>query len=98
MALLIFSPADLTPPLKALLEPELRKTVANRVNETILSGQGMRRDAMIRKLVKLRLWSEKKAREAKKDLPSHLSVGLDPPEKSQNGSSEDNGDGEPMAT
>jgi hypothetical protein len=77
MALLIFPPDELAPPLKALLDPDLRRSVANRVNEAILLDQGMRREASIRRLLRLRAWSEQKAREAKKDIPEKLSFGLD---------------------
>ncbi|EON61020.1 hypothetical protein W97_00230 [Coniosporium apollinis CBS 100218] len=77
MALLIFPPENLAPPLKALLDPSLRQTVADRVNQAILSSQGARREAMIKNLVRLRAWAEQKAREAKKDIPSRLSLGLD---------------------
>lgn len=77
MALLIFPPENLAPPLKALLDPSLRQTVADRVNQAILSSQGARREAMIKNLVRLRAWAEQKAREAKKDIPSRLRLGLD---------------------
>ncbi|KAI9821714.1 MAG: hypothetical protein M1827_002295 [Pycnora praestabilis] len=78
MALLIFPPDNLAPPLADLLDPKLRKQVANRVNEAILSSQGARREARIRNLVRLRTWAEQKARETKKDLPVTLDLGLDP--------------------
>jgi len=78
MALLIFPPDNLSPPLAALLDPNLRKTIANRVNEAILSSQGARREARIRNLVRLRTWAEQKARESKKDIPATLDLGLDP--------------------
>jgi glucose-induced degradation protein 8 len=77
MALLIFPPENLAPPLKVLLEPALRQSVANRVNEAILSSQQMRRHARMRDLVRLRAWAEQKAKEAKKDLPPSLGIGLD---------------------
>ncbi|KAI9845296.1 MAG: hypothetical protein M1838_001796 [Thelocarpon superellum] len=77
MALLIFPPDNLAPPLKALLDPHLRKTVANMVNEAILINQGARREARIRSLVRLRTWAEQKAREQKKDLPAQIRIGLD---------------------
>ena len=54
--------------------------MANRVNEAILHSQGVRREAQIRKLVRLRAWSEKIAREGggrKIDLPDRLELGLD---------------------
>lgn len=75
MALLIFPPEKLTPPLKALLDPSLRQTVATSVNEAILASQGERREARIRNLVRLRTWAEQKAREAKLDLPQNLELG-----------------------
>ena len=82
MALLIFPPDNLTPQLAELVDPQLRKVVANRVNEAILHSQGARREARIRKLVRLRAWSEKIAREGgrdgrKIDLPDRLDLGLD---------------------
>ena len=77
MALLIFPPEDLAPPLAALLDPSLRRAVANRVNEAILLDQGARREARIRNLVRLRTWAEAKARETKRDLPATLPLGLD---------------------
>lgn len=76
MALLIFPPENLAPPLAALLDPALRQTVANRVNEAILGSQGARREARIRNLVRLRAWSERKARDAGKDIPEKLDLGL----------------------
>lgn len=77
MALLVFPTENLAAPLKALLDPSLRQTVANRVNEAILGSQGARREARIRNLVRLRAWAEQKARAANKDIPSNLSLGLD---------------------
>ena len=78
MALLIFPPDNLAPPLAALLEPKLRKDVAKRVNEAILSSQGERTKSKLLELVRMRAWAEKKAREAKKDLPERIDLGLDP--------------------
>ncbi|KAI9756059.1 MAG: hypothetical protein M4579_004029 [Chaenotheca gracillima] len=77
MALLIFPPDNLAPSLAALLDPNLRKSVANSVNEAILVNQGARREARIRNIVRLRTWAEQKARDAKKDLPVKLHLGLD---------------------
>lgn len=107
MALLIFPPDNLAPPLAALVDPNLRKSVANRVNEEILGSQGARREAKIRKLVRLRTWAEQKAREAKKDLPAKLELGLDSDSgarsQASNGMGEDsimheNGGVEPIVT
>jgi glucose-induced degradation protein 8 len=77
MALLIFPKDNLASQLKALLDPSLRQIVANRVNEAILGSQGVRREARIRNLVRLRAWAEQQARGAKKDIPNRLSLGLD---------------------
>ena len=85
MALLIFPPDDLAPPLAALLDPELRKSVANRVNEAILIDQGSRKEARIRKLVRLRAWAEDKVRNAKKDIPDHIPFVLEQDGESTNG-------------
>lgn len=102
MALLIFPPDNLAPPLAALLDPRLRKDVAKRVNEAILSSQGERPNPKVVDLVKLRQWAEQKAREAKKDLPEHIELGLDPGqngnEKGEDSVMQGNGEAEPMIT
>jgi hypothetical protein len=77
MALLLFNTENLEPQLAALLQPDLRKEVADKVNKAILASQGQRREAAIRNLVKLRAWAEGAARSSKKDLPAHLDIGLD---------------------
>lgn len=68
------------------------------MNEAILSSQGARREARIRNLVRLRAWAEQKAREAKKDLPVKLDIGLDPIKEGRDGSGREDsvmhGDGE----
>lgn len=101
MALLIFAPENLTPSLAALLDPSLRQSVANRVNEAILSSQGARREARIKNLVRLRAWAEQKARDSKKPLPPVLSIGLDDRD-GQEGSEDEvmngNGDADLMVT
>ncbi|KAL5358415.1 CTLH/CRA C-terminal to lish motif domain-containing protein [Aspergillus floccosus] len=76
LALLIFPTENLTPSLAPLLHPDLRKDIATRVNEAILHSQGARKEARLRNLVKLRAWAEQKAREAKKDIPDKLDLGL----------------------
>ncbi|KAF2459037.1 CTLH/CRA C-terminal to lish motif domain-containing protein [Lineolata rhizophorae] len=77
MALLIFSPTSLTPELKALLDPTLRQQVANHVMEAILRSHGQKSEARIKDLVRLRAWLESKARDAKKDIPDSMPLGLD---------------------
>jgi len=78
MSLLIFLPSDnLQPQLAELLKPSLRRDIASRVNEAILcSTAGGRGEAKIRSLVRLRMWTENKAREAGKDLPPFIPLGL----------------------
>ncbi|KAL8678958.1 MAG: hypothetical protein Q9224_001893 [Gallowayella concinna] len=100
MALLIFERKDLPPHLAALLEPKLRKDVAQRINEALLKEQGERTKAKLFDLVHLRAWSEQKAREARKDLPDHMGFGLDQLQtghgKSQDGAMHSNGEAEAM--
>jgi glucose-induced degradation protein 8 len=102
MALLIFPPDDLAPPLAALLDPSLRKDVAKKVNEALLQSQGESTKAKIYDLVRLRAWSEQKAREAKKDLPERIDLGLDPSkdghDNDQEGELHNNGESEAMVT
>ena len=63
--------------LSHLLEPALRRTVAEEVNQAILESQGSRREARLYQLVKTRQWAEKQARDKKIDLPTKLDMGLD---------------------
>ena len=91
MALLVFPPDNLEPQLAALLHPDLRRSVADRVNKAILTCQNQRRDAAIRNLVRLRAWAEDYARENLKNLPAKMELGLDAENNDTNGS-------EPMIT
>ena len=83
MALLVFPPDNLEPQLAALLHPDLRRVVADRVNKAILQCQAQRRDAAIRNLVRLRAWAENTARDHKKDLPARIELGLDETDEMQ---------------
>lgn len=100
MALLIYPPGSLTPPLAGLLDPQMRQSLATRVNEAILHGQGVRSQARLKSLVRLRMWAERKAREQGKDLPDRLDIW---PEDGVSNDLEDsemtanNGDSEAMA-
>ncbi|KAJ5504523.1 LisH dimerization motif subgroup [Penicillium fimorum] len=76
LALLIFPSDKLAPSLASLLDPALRKEIATQVNEAILQNQGARKEARLRNLVKTRAYAEQKAREAKKDIPETLDIGL----------------------
>ncbi len=106
MALLIFPPDNLAPPLAALLDPALRQEVAQQVNQALLLSQGERTKATLYDLVNHRSWAHQKALESKKDyVPEHLDLGFDTAqnghESSRNGTSsshQSNGQGDPMAT
>ncbi|KAF9739674.1 hypothetical protein PMIN06_012723 [Paraphaeosphaeria minitans] len=89
MTLLIFLPSDnLQPRLAELLKPGLRQQVAAKVNEAILLSTGARGEAKIYSLYRARQWSEIRAREAGKDLPASLPLGLEPSSVQANGNGE----------
>jgi hypothetical protein len=91
MSLLIFLPAPagtLQKELTELLEPSLRRNVASKVNEAILTNMGTRGESRMRSLVRLRHWAEFKAKDVGKDIP-HMPLGLqDAEERPANGNSE----------
>ncbi len=60
MALLCFPADSMDKNLEGLLDISMRQRVAERVNEGLLEGQGIMREAKIRGLVRLFGWSEKK--------------------------------------
>lgn len=76
LALLIFPPEKLSKSLASLLDPSLRKDIAMQINEAILMSMGARKEARLRTLVKIRAFAENKARDAKKDIPEKLDIGL----------------------
>ncbi|KAI1487719.1 CTLH/CRA C-terminal to lish motif domain-containing protein [Biscogniauxia mediterranea] len=79
MSLLVFEQNDsLDASLAALLQPSLRREVADQVNKGILERQQQRKEAAIRELVQMRAWSEDVVRkEGKKNLPERIELGLD---------------------
>lgn len=90
MTLLIMLPATgkLQPELAELLEPSLRRDVASKVNEAILTSMGDHGEARMRSLVRLRHWAEAKARATGKDISPVLPLGLQDADET---SSENNG-------
>ncbi|KAF8248725.1 hypothetical protein K440DRAFT_624179 [Wilcoxina mikolae CBS 423.85] len=76
MALLCFPRDNLAPPLAELMDPALRRSVANEVNETIIEAHGLQKEAKIRSLVKLRAWCENRLRSQQNGM-LHLNLGLD---------------------
>ncbi|EGX95760.1 CTLH domain-containing protein [Cordyceps militaris CM01] len=97
MALLLFPPEALEPQLAALLNPELRRVVADSVNRAILERQSMKREAAIRRLVKMRAWAESAARSRACPLPERLELGLTTDDAPQRRINPENGH-EPMVT
>lgn len=101
MALLIFPPDNLAPPLAALLDPALRQEVAQRVNQALLHSQGERTKATLYDLVNYRSWANQKAIEAKKEhLPERIELGFDPAHNGHEGSQNDSSlrQADPMVT
>ncbi|CAZ83533.1 unnamed protein product [Tuber melanosporum] len=76
MALLCFPMENLAPPLAELMDPALRRQVADKVNEAILEVQGVPKEAKIRRLVRLRAWAEQRMRSERRDMPN-MDLGLD---------------------
>ena len=75
------STSTLQPPfgaLSELVDPNLRRKVAEDVNQAILRAYDRPPEAKLYHLVRTRAWAEKLARESKKiDLPDRLDIGLD---------------------
>jgi len=79
MALLIFKPGGVHASLAHLLEPELRRIVAKRVNESILLSMGADHRGRLYELIKTREWAENRVRRKNSTcIPEKLDVGLDP--------------------
>ena len=77
MALLFFAPDNRPPAQQALMDPNLRREVADQVNNAIMQTSHSRtKDAAIRELVKMRAWAESEARKQKNSLPDELFLGL----------------------
>ena len=96
MALLIFPPESLTPPLAELLQPSLRQKVAKEVNEALLKGGGRKPHATLYDLINHRAWVHQKAQRERKDsVPNNIDLGLDP---IKNGGAIGKGNGSRAAT
>jgi len=102
MALLIFPADNLAAPLAGLLDASLRQNIATRVNEAVLRGQGLRSQARLKSLVRLRAWVERRARDEGRDLPKSMSIWSDVDDTQEGEDSVMGGDGdcsaEPMVT
>jgi len=84
MALLVFPSNNLEPQLAALLDPHLRRQVADRVNKAVLECENQRREAAISNLSRLRAWAEIRVKDDSLigDVPS-ISLRLGDEEASQ---------------
>ena len=85
MALLIFPRAKLPAQLKALLEPSLRLEIATLVNDSLLRREGSQRESQIKRLIKVRQWSEQECRKTQKPIPGRLPLGLTADEEKEDG-------------
>jgi hypothetical protein len=70
MALLCFPEENLVPQLRELMDPKLRKKVANDVNNALLERQGLTGDSKIKNLVKLWAWGEGALKDRKVAFPA----------------------------
>ncbi|KAM0200744.1 hypothetical protein ACHAPI_002409 [Fusarium lateritium] len=98
MALLLFPSDSLEPQLAALLQPELRREVADNVNRAILERQSQRREAAIRQLVRMRVWAENTARDKHRSIPDRLDIGLNGEESDSPGRHQAGNGHDPMIT
>ncbi|KAB5576573.1 CTLH/CRA C-terminal to lish motif domain-containing protein [Coniochaeta sp. 2T2.1] len=76
MVLLMFPHESLKDELAALLRSDLRKSVADEVNKTIVRRKTTRLESAIQELARMRAWGESSARTSKKDLPDRIELGL----------------------
>lgn len=100
MALLVFDEAKLTPPLEAILDPQLRMDIAKQVNEAILRANGEASGARLIEILKTRVWAEAQARKLGKLIPQKIDIGLDPPQEvelEREGHGDGNGEDQTMA-
>lgn len=65
MALIVFPHDKLGPELEPLLNPNLRREVADKVNKALLQKQADRREAAIRMLIHTRAWAGKASKDVK---------------------------------
>lgn len=94
MCLVVFSPDKLQPDHKKLLDTNLRRQIAEQVNEAILRSSKEPSDVQIRLLVQVRQWAEQKCREMRKSIPSRMPLGLSSDEFTEG--LDGNGDGDVM--
>lgn len=76
MALLMIPHDSLEPQLAALLDPSLRQEAAERVNSAIMASCSQQTVSGLRTLLRMRCYSENKARDYGLNVPDKLDIGL----------------------
>jgi len=77
MALVVYGNKPLPDEVALLLKPDSRRKIAVDVNHAILKSQDAPHVARIADVLKVRQWSELKARERKLDIPPVLRLGIE---------------------
>ncbi len=85
MALIVFPRDRLEPRLAALLQPDLRRQVADRVNQAVLGCENEHRELSNRNLNRLRLWSDRNGRDEKLPALSGIDMALGESDRAGNG-------------
>jgi len=94
MCLVVFSHDKLQPDVRKLLDTNLRRQIAEQVNDAILRSQKEPSEVQIRLLVQVRQWAEQKCREMRKNVPSKISLGLSPNDVGEGLGEDMNGNGD----
>lgn len=94
MCLVVFSHDKLQPDVRKLLDTNLRRQIAEQVNDAILRSQKEPSDVQIRLLVQVRQWAEQKSREMRKNIPARISLGLSSDDTPEGAGEEINGHGD----
>jgi len=94
MCLVVFNHDKLQPDIRKLLDTNLRREIAEQVNDAILCSQKEPSEVQIRHLMQVRQWAEQKCREMCKKIPSRIPLGLSPDDMSEGAAEEMNGNGD----
>ncbi|KAF4125380.1 Pfam:RanBPM CRA [Geosmithia morbida] len=76
MALLMIPHDSLEPQLAALLDPALRQDAAEKVNSAIMANRSLQTASGLRTLLRMRCYTENRAREYGIPIPPKLDIGL----------------------
>ncbi len=83
MALLVFPHDSLEPELAQILDPSLRRTVADKVNRAIRDQQARSSETAIMRLLKVRAWAENTMRQSGASMPDSIDLGLNEDENAK---------------